>query len=330
MLYKIIKILILYKLSIFYIMGTNNDESIVSIMKERNEQTLADIQNLQKIEKELYTSLESGVNNLTAEEKQKLVDRISEIFQLRTNLYANLSNMVEFYSANQVSAQNNYNQQIIAIKIVEDELANSREKLKKLQEDKTNKLKLVEINTYYSKSYNAKTYIMKVIVYMCIPILLLAVLNNNGLIPTGLYAFISIAIMVIGIYLIGAQLIDITNRDDMNYDEYDWKFDKSQAPDDSASSNSSNSGSNAKDPWITPTITCVGQSCCPPGSGLTYDPTLNVCLTTASSNGNSASKESMANMTFSKYAMNNPLPSTYLTNKSVQPYSQKYNKYVSV
>ena len=54
-------------------MGTNNDESTISMMKERNEQTLADIQNLQKIEKELYTTLESGVNNLTAEQKQKIV-----------------------------------------------------------------------------------------------------------------------------------------------------------------------------------------------------------------------------------------------------------------
>jgi hypothetical protein len=303
----------------------NNDNSMIDMMKERNEQTLSDIENLQKIEKELYTTLESGVNNLTADQKQKLVDRISEIFQLRTNLYANLSNMVEFYTANQQSVQNTYKQQIVAIKIVEDELTNSREKLKKLKEDKSNKLRLVEINTYYGKSYNAKTYIMKIIVYMCIPILLLAVLNNNGIIPSELYRFILIIIMVVGIYFIGAQLIDITNRDKMNYDEYDWKFNKSQAPDDSAGSNSSNSGSNAKNPWITPTVTCVGQSCCPPGSGLIYDPTLNVCLSDSKN-----SKESMANMTFSKYAMNNPLPSTYLSNKAVQPYSQKYNKYVSV
>jgi len=305
---------------------TNNDNSMIDMMKERNEQTLSDIENLQKIEKELYTTLESGVNNLTSDQKQKILDRISEIFQLRTNLYANLSNMVEFYTANQESVQNTHRQQIVAIKIVEDELANSREKLKKLQEDKSNKLRLVEINTYYGKSYNAKTYIMKIIVYMCIPILLLAVLNNNGLIPSGLYAFISIIIMVVGIYFIGAQLIDITNRDEMNYDEYDWKFDKSKAPDDSAGSNSSNSGENAKNPWITPTVTCVGQGCCPPGSGLTYDATLNVCT---SGNG-ASSKESMANMTFSKYSMSNPLPDTYLANKAVQPYSQKYNKYVSV
>ena len=57
---------------------------------------------------------------------------------------------------------------------------------------------------------------------------------------------------------------------------------------------------------------------------MTYDTTLNQCIK------NTSTKESMANMVFSKYAMSNPLPDTYLANKSVQPYSQKYNKYVSV
>ena len=302
---------------------TNNNDSVIDIMKERNEQTLSDIENLQNIEKELYASLENGANKLTSDEKRAIVDKIGEIFQMRTNLYANLSNMVDFYTANQESVQNTHAQQIVAIKLIETELNKSRLRLRELEEDKTNKIKQIEINTYYGKSYNAKTYIMKIIVYMCLPILLLAILHNNGLIPGSIYGFITVIIMAIGFYFIGAQIIDITNRDSMNYDEYNWKFDKSQAPDDSTGSNSANSGENASNPWTTPTITCIGQQCCSPD--MTYDSKLNKCVKTASS-----VKESMANMVFSKYAMSNPLPDTYLANKAVQPYSQKYNKYVSV
>ena len=314
-------------------MGTtnNNNDSLVDMMKERNEQTLSDIENLQNIEKDLYAKLESGANTLSSDEKRSIVDKIGEIFQMRTNLYANLSNMVDFYTANQNSVQNTHKQQIVAIKLIEDQLNKSRNNLRQLEEDKTNKIKQIEINTYYGKSYNAKTYIMKIIVYMCLPILLLAILHNNELIPGSIYGFISIIIMSIGLYFIGAQIIDITNRDSMNYDEYNWKFDKSKAPDDSAGSNSANSGENASNPWITPTITCVGDACCPAGSGMTYDTTLNQCIKTDSAlNEVNDVKESMANMVFSKYAMSNPLPETYLANKSVQPYSQKYNKYVSV
>ncbi len=305
---------------------TNNNDSVIDIMKERNEQTLSDIENLQNIEKELYASLENGGNKLTSDEKRAIVDKIGEIFQMRTNLYANLSNMVDFYTANQESVQNTHAQQIVAIKLIETELNKSRLRLRELEEDKTNKIKQIEINTYYGKSYNAKTYIMKIIVYMCLPILLLAILHNNGLIPGSIYGFITVIIMAIGFYFIGAQIIDITNRDSMNYDEYNWKFDKSQAPDDSTGSNSANSGENASNPWTTPTITCIGQQCC--GIDMTYDSTLNKCVKTVSASNKV--KESMANMVFSKYAMSNPLPDTYLANKAVQPYSQKYNKYVSV
>ena len=313
-------------------MGTtnNNNDSVIDIMKERNEQTLTDIENLQNIEKDLYASLENGANTLTSDEKRAIVDKIGEIFQMRTNLYANLSNMVDFYTANQESVQNTHKQQIVAIKLIETELNKSRLRLRELEEDKTNKIKQIEINTYYGKSYNAKTYIMKIIVYMCLPILLLAILHNNELIPGSIYGFISIIIMSIGLYFIGAQIIDITNRDSMNYDEYNWKFDKSQAPDDSTGSNSANSGENASNPWTTPTITCIGQQCC--GPDMTYDSTLNKCVKTVSASASALNevKESMANMVFSKYAMSNPLPDTYLANKAVQPYSQKYNKYVSV
>lgn len=322
-------------------MGTtnNNNDSVIDIMKERNEQTLSDIENLQNIERELYTRLENGANTLSSDEKRAIVDKIGEIFQMRTNLYANLSNMVDFYVANQESVQNTNAQQIVAIKLIEAELNNSRNKLRELEEDRNNKIKQIEINTYYGKSYNAKTYIMKIIVYMCLPILLLAILHNNGLIPGSIYGFITVIIMAIGLYFIGAQIIDITNRDSMNYDEYNWKFDKSKAPDDSTGSNSANSGENAINPWTTPTITCIGQQCCDVESR--YDSKLNKCVPILSATATLADgslpnsaltevKESMANMVFSKYAMSNPLPDTYLANKAVQPYSQKYNKYVSV
>ena len=42
-----------------------------------------------------------------------------------------------------------------------------------------NKLKLVEINTYYGKSYNAHVDVMKTIVFTCLPILILAIFINE-------------------------------------------------------------------------------------------------------------------------------------------------------
>ena len=68
------------------------DNSDLSTMEERNEQTLSDIKNLQQIEQELYNSLETSANNnsLTEDQKTQMINKINQISQMRINLYANL------------------------------------------------------------------------------------------------------------------------------------------------------------------------------------------------------------------------------------------------
>ena len=56
----------------------------------------------------------------------------------------------------------------------------------------------------------------------------------------------------------------------MNWDEYDWYFDKSSAPEPSKST------STETNPWKTPSFTCVGTECCYEGSVYDYDK--NICV----------------------------------------------------
>jgi hypothetical protein len=76
----------------------------------------------------------------------------------------------------------------------------------------------------------------------------------------------------------------------MNFDEYNWYFNKAEAPSsttltDPSSSSSSSSSSN---PWSMPTITCMGATCCNQADGFTYDSTQNMCVlnTTTSTTAN--------------------------------------------
>ena len=58
----------------------------------------------------------------------------------------------------------------------------------------------------------------------------------------------------------------------MNYNEYNWNFDKSTAP----PNNTSGTG-NGSDPWGGAlSISCLGQNCC--YEGTTYNDTLNQCV----------------------------------------------------
>jgi len=236
-------------------MENNSDDST---MEERNEQTLNDVQQLQQIELELYTSLEENAtnNSLTPDQQTKIINRINEISQMRINLYENLNDVYSFFQKNVNSSRNTVSEQVMAIQIVENELNEAKKRLDLLDEEKINKMRLVEINTYYGKQYNSQADVMKIIVFMCFPILILALLMNKNIIPRNIGGLIIIIIIIIGVLALVAKIIDNSNRDKMNYDEYDWYFDSSNAPVD-------NSPLTTTDPWASKTSTndsCIANA----------------------------------------------------------------------
>ena len=129
---------------------TNNYTSDdISAMQERNEQTLNDIKTLQQVELELYDTLEKNAtsNTMTPEQKDQLIKKINEISQMRINLYATLKDIYSFFQNNVSSSRITLAEQKMAIDIVENELNESKRRLQLLEEEKYNKLRLVEINT---------------------------------------------------------------------------------------------------------------------------------------------------------------------------------------
>ena len=249
-------------------MTTNN--TLIASMQERNEQTLSDIKHLQQIEQEMYETLAKNIkaNSITTEQKQQAINKINEISQMRVNLYANLKDIYTFFQKNVASSRTTLDEQKMAIDIVENELNQSKRRLQLLENETYNKLKMVEINTYYGKSYNAHANLMRTIVFICIPLLILIILINREILPQGLGILLISIIIIIGVIYISKQVIDMMNRDNMNYDEYDWKFDPSNAP--------VNTSSNVSDPWAQTSDLCVGADCCDGTS--TYDSTQNICI----------------------------------------------------
>jgi hypothetical protein len=242
-----------------------------SDLQERNLQTLNDINNLRKIETQLYENLNNI--NLSESEKQLIMRRINELLQIRINLYATLKDYYSSFQKNVASSRNVLSEQVTAIDIIENELEESKRRLQLIEEEKNNKLRLVSINTYYGKKYNAQKSIMQTIALICVLIIILSVLRNKELLPPKLYVVLIGIIIIIGLFNIGSKIIDLSNRDNMNFDEYNWYFNKSLAP---TTNTIVDSGETSYDPWRIPSVTCIGQECCYEGS--TYDSTQNKCI----------------------------------------------------
>ena len=288
-------------------------------LPERNDQIINQIKSLQTTEMKLYDSLEG--KSLNADQQKQIIDKINQISQLRINLYANLKEMYSYYQEDVSSSRNTLNNQMVSVDVIENELNDSKRRLNLLEAQKDNKIRLVEINTFYGKQYDAHKQIMQIVVIICIPVLILTVLSSKGILPSTITALLTGIIIIIGLFIIGAKIIDLSNRDNMNFDEYNWYFNKDEAPTTSTEENTNTSGS---DPWETPTYTCSGAECCYENS--TYDEEQNKCIPNAQYNANQAtsttttSSETEAFTVLSKYAHSANFPEARLQ-RNVQSYN---------
>jgi hypothetical protein len=235
------------------------------------EKILGDIQNLQQMETELFNKIEKD-SSLTPQQQSAVVDQINKLSTMRSNLYSTLSEINNFYESAMGSSTGTLQQQTAAINIVETELNRSKARLKALQMERNNKIRLVEINTYYGEKYAEHSSLMRIIIFTLIPIIILTIIYNTGILPSKIYYIIFIIIGFMGAWYFWQTYASIITRDNMNYDAYDWNFDPNSAPKSTSDNNT--------DPWTSISAgICVGEYCCSPGQ--TYDTTINKCIGTS-------------------------------------------------
>jgi len=275
-------------------------------IKQNNEQILNDIQSLQQMEQQLFNSLETNPN-MTTDQQQKIVEKMNQLSNMRINLYETLSGVNNYFENALNTSVGSLKQQVLAIGIVESELNKAKRRLEILEEEKNNKIRLVEINTYYGDKYAEHAQLMKIIIFTLIPIIILGFLNNKGILPNMIFNILLVIISIIGAYFFWMRFASIITRDNMNYQEYDWYFDPDSAPTGSSSSS---------DPWESSLNygTCVGDACC--SQGLTYDSSMNQCVSSTTDTA-TTSTESFINQMLTKqqpgnykisYNLKNPEP----------------------
>jgi hypothetical protein len=250
-------------------MNKQNIKVEKSIEIINNEQILSDIQKLQDIEKSLFNNLEKI--GLTEEQQKQLVEKINSISTMRINLYKTLNSLNTHVGEALQSSNYTLKDQKVAVGIVESELNKSKKRLEILEEQKNNKIRLIQINDYYGQRYAEHTDLMRIFIFMLVPIIILAVLHNKGILPSKVYYILIIIIALVGSYFLATRFISIISRDNMNYQNYNWYFNTGDAK----QSNTEES----EDPWFRTDVnigTCIGEMCC--ADGLTYDNTINQCI----------------------------------------------------
>ena len=261
-------------------------------ISQNNEQIMNDIQSLQKIEQDLFTSLENNTN-LTPQQQEKIIEKMNRITNIRINLYTTLSGVNKFYGNALNSSAITLKEQSAAIGIVESELNRSKKRLQLLETEKNNKIRLVEINEYYGDKYAEHSQLMKIIIFTLVPVIIFTLLKSKGILPNAIYNILVGIVSFIGAYFMWTRYASIITRDNMNYQEYSFYFDPNGAPSGSTTTDTS-------DPWVSSSTdygTCVGANCC--SSGQTWDDSINQCIGTSTVT-ESFTTESMVNNVLTK------------------------------
>jgi hypothetical protein len=295
-------------------------------LSESSKQTIANIISLMEQEGKLFKSLEAM--DKTPEEKTRIINEINTLSQLRLNMHKSIRDIYSYYQSNVDAARTTLGQQLFNMGIMENELNEAKRRINDIQAKKQDKLRLVQINTYYNKKYSALSRILAFIVIICVILLIIGFLKNRlEILPSNVASFLVIITVTIGLFILFYSILDISNRDKMNFDEYNWYFDKSKAPD-------GITDPNAKDPWGFYAM-CVNSQCCDENSD--YNTELNKCVpkppsTTASSSTNDTSSLSNIYTGLSQFAMGVPNTVTRLVGNDVVPMEsmqEQFSNYAS-
>jgi len=242
---------------------------------------MQNISSLQAKEQELYSDLNKY--GLSDTGKNKIITDINNLSKERIELYNILENNSLFMQNLVESAKHDLKNQKVTVDIIENELSDVKKQYNGIKAGHINKLRMVEINTYYSKKYLAYSNIMKIIIVICIPILILIILSKLKLLPSNITRGISIFIILIGSFYISTRIYDLFIRNNMDYDEYDFPFDSRQQlkEDIGNSKNISQVLEQEFKDIIDPAkskfgIGCIGEECC--SKNMSYNKEENKCI----------------------------------------------------
>lgn len=269
-------------------------DATVKESQDRQAATLKNIQQLQEMEKNLYQNLQTAsADNSSADSQQQIIAKINELSQMRMTMFAELDAMYKGVQGRVAQSRIDLVDQMVVTGVVENELNNAKQKLNAVQADKNNKMRMVEINTYYSQQYRAQSQLMKLVIVVALILFVLIVVSKQGWLPDNVMKILIGIVAVVGAFMIIKNLINISSRSNMNFDEFDWAWDEDannpsvyEYDKDQLTGATDTLQEDATNFAASLGLGCVGSKCC--STGTVYDADSKKCVEAFSNQRKSA------------------------------------------
>jgi hypothetical protein len=204
-------------------------------------------------------------------------DRLEKITGIKSNLTTQMSLINNFYNNGLKSMQQIQDQQKKASDIITSQTEINDKRVDSIKTEQNNKMRLVEINSYYSKKYKAQSEIMKIIILVSVISLILWIVDSKQLLPIPSFVFtILISLSVtIGLVVIFYKCYYLILRNNVDYDQIDFDIPLDKLPAINTDPNRKLRGPTGGIGSSSSSDGCKNDECCPPG--FAYNNELNFC-----------------------------------------------------
>ena len=259
---------------------------------ENSQESLQEIAEISKIIQDLYKQLEQTLSNpnITTNESDNIIRNIETLSNVKKILVDNYIRTNRNAQQSTIAQEIAYNETQQAMKAIQLEIETSKNKIAMLDQEKYNRLRLIEINNYYGLQYKNNKRIILFVIGVSILFLITIILKNKGVISPNVFYYINIVVFVVAIIIFIGLLRNAYMRNNMNYEEYDFPFNYGSVVSDypvSTSSSSSNTNTSGNNYFG---VQCVGSSCCGPNQY--FDTSSNTCMNGSSPSSGSGSSGS--------------------------------------
>ena len=257
--------------------GVLNQQQLNSL-NSNQESTIEDLKKLQNVEMDLFKSLQQAVSSGSDQTtKDALLNQIKSISDVRHEMYKRLVSQYRLTQDNVSQTRGDLVDQFTLVDIMQQQLDNLHDNINIILNAKNDRMRMVEINTYFGKQYEAQKELMQIIVLTAVPLLILAILSNAGTLGYTLAGVLGTIVIAIGLVFIIRKVIDISSRSNVNFDEYNWEFDpNAQKP-------TVTEFDSTPEPKYDDTMGCYSQECCAPGT--VFNASIGKCVPQVSGTG---------------------------------------------
>ena len=202
-------------------MDTYSDDS--------NEQ-LTQITEISKLLSVLYNQLESVLSdpNASYNEGDDIIENIETLTRVKKILINNYLQMNANAQQTSISQRIAYDETMSAINASDKLISESKKNISVINQDKYNRLRLIEINNYYGSQYSNHQKIILYLIVLCVFFLITIILKNRNILSNNIFYIINIIVVSISFICIGYMVKDSYDRSNMMYDEYDYGFNYNQ------------------------------------------------------------------------------------------------------